>query len=216
VTAAYLVPCLQQLRVEFNALSPRRDKGADGWIGDAAHQKRLSDHNPRPDGRVLALDVDSTGPWPVDFHAAILYLVDRQRADVDSRLEYVLHDRKQASRRTNWLWVPYLGSDPHTGHTHFSARHDLAGNGSERSWQLGRLLEKDNDMPDVQDLLDGVHRDLSRGPGHPAGPKSDPYPAGESGLHKDVRLISEAAVAPLVRKLDEILDRLSPPVSAPE
>jgi hypothetical protein len=32
----FLVPCLVQLRTEFNTLSPNRDKGADGSIGDTA------------------------------------------------------------------------------------------------------------------------------------------------------------------------------------
>jgi hypothetical protein len=41
-----LVPCLVSLRTEFNRLSPGRDKASDGSIGDAAHQKEPSDHNP--------------------------------------------------------------------------------------------------------------------------------------------------------------------------
>ena len=49
----YLVACLVQLRAEFNAINPRRDKSSDGWIGDVAHQGEVSDHNPDSAGRVL-------------------------------------------------------------------------------------------------------------------------------------------------------------------
>jgi hypothetical protein len=127
----YLVKCLATLRAEFNALSPNRDKGSDGWIGDAAHQAETSDHNPRPDGRVLALDIDSTGPWPAPFGD----MVESLRGD--SRLEYVIWNRRIASRSQGWTWRTYTGtSDPHTGHAHFSARHDLTGNTSTAPWGL--------------------------------------------------------------------------------
>jgi hypothetical protein len=134
----YLVPCLVQLRTEFNALSPDRDKGADGSIGDTAHQaESTSDHNPDALGRVLAVDIDSTGPWPADFDALVKYIVGRQRSGADNRLQYVIWNRRIASRSTNWAWATYTGTaDPHTGHAHFSARHDHTGNTSGSSWGL--------------------------------------------------------------------------------
>jgi hypothetical protein len=134
----FLVPCLVQLRTEFNTLSPDRDKGADGSIGDTAHQaESTSDHNPDALGRVLAVDIDSTGPWPADFDALVKYIVGRQRSGADNRLQYVIWNRRIASRSTNWAWATYTGTaDPHTGHAHFSARHDHTGNTSGSSWGL--------------------------------------------------------------------------------
>lgn len=132
----YLVPCLVTLREEFNALSPHRDKGADGWIGNAAHQKRKSDHNPDAQGRVLALDIDSTGPWPRPFDE----LVESLRGD--DRLEYVIWNRRIASRDQGWKWRTYTGTaDPHTNHAHLSARHDHTGNNSTAPWGI-----KEDDM----------------------------------------------------------------------
>jgi hypothetical protein len=134
----FLVPCLVQLRTEFNALSPNRDKGADGSVGDLAHQaESTSDHNPDALGRVLAVDIDSTGPWPDPFDTLVQYIVGRQRSGADSRLQYVIWNRRIASRTTNWAWANYTGTaDPHINHAHFSARHDHTGNMTGSSWGL--------------------------------------------------------------------------------
>jgi hypothetical protein len=131
----YLVACLVQLRAEFNAVSPNRDKGADGWIGDARHRTEVSDHNPDAQGRVLAVDIDSTGPWPQPFNTYVQDIVTRQRAKYDTRLEYVIWNRRIASRSSSWAWETYTGTtDPHTGHAHFSARHDHSGNTNTDPW----------------------------------------------------------------------------------
>jgi hypothetical protein len=131
----YLVACLVQLRAEFNAVSPKRDKGADGWIGDAAHRGEVSDHNPDSAGRVLAVDIDSTGPWPQAFDTYVQSIVARQKAGWDGRLEYVIWNRHIASRSSRWAWLTYTGTnDPHTGHAHFSARHDHTGNTDKSPW----------------------------------------------------------------------------------
>jgi hypothetical protein len=44
---AVLIASLAALREEFNEIAPTRDKSSDGWIGDAAHADRVSDH-PQP------------------------------------------------------------------------------------------------------------------------------------------------------------------------
>lgn len=41
---AILIPCLDQLFAEFDGLAPDRDHSSDGWIGDASHADRSSDH----------------------------------------------------------------------------------------------------------------------------------------------------------------------------
>ena len=52
------------LAATVNAAAPNRSKASDGWIGDASHAARKSDHNPNrtpgdgiPDGVVCALDI---------------------------------------------------------------------------------------------------------------------------------------------------------------
>lgn len=41
---AILIASLAALRAEFDEIAPTRDKSSDGWIGDAAHADRTSDH----------------------------------------------------------------------------------------------------------------------------------------------------------------------------
>lgn len=145
MAAPYLVACLVQLRTEFDEIEPRRDDGADGWIGDKAHQSEVSDHNPDSVGRVLAVDIDSTGPWTdVTFDDLVEWVVGRQRSEADARLEYVIWNRRIASRTSGWAWRTYTGTaDPHTGHAHFSARHDHAGNTSSAPWYLEEVMLTD-------------------------------------------------------------------------
>lgn len=169
MTAAYLVPCLVTLRAEFNSLSPNRDKGADGWIGDTAHASRTSDHNPDSQGRVLALDIDSTGPWPggvTDFNAFNM-MVESLRGD--DRLEYIIWNRRIASRDQGWKWRTYTGSsDPHINHAHFSARHDHTGNTSTAPWGIkeeGMSLPKQGDTGEDVKLWQYLLAELGYDPG---------------------------------------------------
>lgn len=152
MSAWVTVPCLLALRDEFNAVSPHRDKGADGTIGDSAHTSS-SDHTPDEDSDVLrgrdadsvnevhALDIDSSGPWPGDgwFNRTILALVERERAEYESptivgRLQYVIWNHRIASRSWGWSWRGYDGDDPHTNHAHFSARYTSGQEADTRPW----------------------------------------------------------------------------------
>lgn len=159
MTAPYLAPCLVQLRTEFNEEDSTRDKGSDGWIGDAAHQAEHSDHNPDSHGRVLALDIDSTGPWPdgVSMTSYVNFILTTLRSQENDRLEYVIWDRHIYQRKNDWAKEAYTGtSDPHTGHAHFSARHDLYGFNDNSTWNLWEVS-----MPSADEIAQAVASKLA-------------------------------------------------------
>ena len=49
----------QQLREQIDDSFPDRDRKSDGWIGDAAHASRKSDHNPDPSNGCLLYTSDA-------------------------------------------------------------------------------------------------------------------------------------------------------------
>lgn len=150
---AMLIDGLVVLRAEFDTVNPHRDHGADGWIGDLAHQHRVSDHNPDPAGVVHAIDVDVDG---VPMGRIVAYIVGRCRTGAEDRLQYVIYRRVIWSRTWGWGARAYTGLDPHTGHAHFSSRYTAAATSGE-PWGIAATF----------------------GPGgHPAVPAPTPRPAG--------------------------------------
>lgn len=136
--AAYLAPSLKRLRDEVNFTHPKRDKSSDGWIGDAAHAARVSDHNPDPlpDGVVRATDTDKDGVLTAD----LLYI-----ATHDSRTEYVIFNGYIYMRANGFRKQVYTGTNKHTGHMHISIRHGKVYEDDVRDWGysdrvLGRLV----------------------------------------------------------------------------
>ena len=97
----------------------RQSIAADGWLGDARHSTRKSDHNPDADGCVRAIDVDSR----LDSSEGIsIYLADQIRicGKTDKRISYVIHNGMIASRILNFKWRKYKGFNKHTKHIHIS------------------------------------------------------------------------------------------------
>jgi hypothetical protein len=105
-----VIPCLLALRDEFNQISPNRDKGADGTIGDSNHTSS-SDHTPDEDSSKLenkdsdhknevhALDIDSSGPWPAgrSFKSMVMDVIAGEKAKWLDANDYV---QSQARHRT--------------------------------------------------------------------------------------------------------------------
>lgn len=110
----FLAPSLVTLRSQINARWPARDKGSDGWIGDASHQARKSDHNPDYDdgGIVRAIDVDKDG-IDVNWLLAV--------ATTDYRTSYVIWQGRIWQRPTG-RWSTYTGANRHDHHVHISVR----------------------------------------------------------------------------------------------
>jgi hypothetical protein len=129
-----LAPCLGELMDQADAAWPDRDTASDGSIGDARHQaESFSDHNPRQgaDGVWYVSAVDITAD---DFSDALAF-----NLTLDARVKYVIWDRRYY-QRVPWsddpvgAWVPYTGSDPHTGHIHVSVQ--MSSVGDIRPWVL--------------------------------------------------------------------------------
>lgn len=120
-----LVVSLRRLAREIDARWPDRTTASDGWIGDAAHQLEKSDHNPDARGRVLALDVTSSG-------IAVGALV--RAACAHPSTHYVISDHKIYERQHGFYPIKYMGSDPHTSHVHISVEPTRVGRLSNRGW----------------------------------------------------------------------------------
>lgn len=108
-----LAPALSALLREVNARWPHRSKASDGTIGDTAHSTRKSEHNPDAKGVVRAVDITVAG---IDKAALLKAVIG------DSRVHYVISDRKIYSRSNGWTPAAYYGANPHDKHVHISLR----------------------------------------------------------------------------------------------
>jgi hypothetical protein len=110
----------QQLREQIDDSFPDRDRKSDGWIGDAKHSNRKSDHNPdKVNGYVRAIDVDKD----LDSRSSTgAYLADQIRlcAKKDRRISYVIFAGKISSAKSFWRWRTYSGINRHDAHIHIS------------------------------------------------------------------------------------------------
>ena len=112
-----LARSLEQLRKEVNAAAPRRSKRSDGSIGDAAHSRTASDHNPNAAGVVCAIDLTHDPDAGADMNA----LAEQLRTGGHPALKYLIWNRRIWSRaRTGEGWRSYGGSNPHSSHMHVS------------------------------------------------------------------------------------------------
>lgn len=115
----FLSPALFTLRAQIDKKHPKRDRRSDGWIGDAAHSARKSEHNPdwSDGGIVRAIDVDKDG---VDMDAIIEMFIN------DPRAWYVIwQGRIRYGKYVTGVpqgWKTYTGANKHTMHAHFSVR----------------------------------------------------------------------------------------------
>lgn len=139
---AYLVPTLATLRAEFNRAFPARSKSHDGWIGDAAHAKTKSDHNPDAKGRVRGVDLTAGGAVGAALAEVAINTLKRR-----GQKGYVIHAGRIANPSVQGgKWRRYTGSNPHTHHVHVSAHTMLT---STAAWGVVQILP-----PRVSGILD--------------------------------------------------------------
>jgi hypothetical protein len=114
-----------QFREQVDDSFPERLRKSDGWIGDARHSARTSDHNPdwAANGCVRAIDIDARLS---DDKGLSAYLADqiRQYGKTNGRISYVIHHGKIASSILGWRWRKYKGINQHNHHIHISFKKD--------------------------------------------------------------------------------------------
>lgn len=121
---------LERLLSQINSLAPNRKKASDGWLGDQAHQKVVSDHNPNPLGVVLALDVTHDPKHGADMQKIADAIFDSK----DNRIWYIIFNKR--IRYMGGKWQPYYGSNPHTKHAHFNNVHTRSRYDNGQAWNI--------------------------------------------------------------------------------
>jgi hypothetical protein len=110
-----------QLREQIDDCFPDRDRSSDGWIGDARHAAKPSDHNPSDTGVVRAIDVDKDlnkiKTLSLDLFEQLRLFA---KADKKKRITYIIHNGKICSAKGNWKYRAYTGYNPHKAHIHIS------------------------------------------------------------------------------------------------
>jgi LysM repeat protein len=130
-----LAKSLEVLRNQINSQFPNRDKKSDGWIGDAKHASRASDHNPwlkdaKGIGVVTAFDF-THDVKTLNCHKLAKTLVESR----DSRIKYIIWNKQIiSSKQQPWVWRAYSGANAHKHHLHISVN---AHNYDDKSeWKL--------------------------------------------------------------------------------
>lgn len=108
----------RQLREQIDDCYPNRDRRSDGWVADSRHSAK-SDHTPRRNGVVRAIDIDAGLGHSKASGMLALAIIEAARAG-DKRIKYVIHQGKIASKARGWKLRPYTGSNPHNTHIHVS------------------------------------------------------------------------------------------------
>ena len=122
---------LETLRDEVDAAAPQRSKASDGYVADAAHQKRKSDHRPCSCHAVVcAADWTHSPERGFDSDLFAEWLRLQVIARREPRVSYVISDGKifsgEGQAHPAGKWRPYSGRNAHIHHVHVSVRHGAA------------------------------------------------------------------------------------------
>jgi peptidoglycan hydrolase-like protein with peptidoglycan-binding domain len=137
--AARSVGSLLQLLKQINEGAPKRSKVSDGWVGDAKHAARHSDHNAEPDGTVDARDFTNDPSGGMDSQK----LCDALVASRDPRISYIICNGKIISGRKGpkpWVARKYTGSNSHHMHIHVSVLDE--GQDDRTPWKIESAFKK--------------------------------------------------------------------------
>lgn len=139
-----LAKSLEKIRSQVDAAHPNRSKASDGTLGDSAHARRSSDHNPwvkdkNGIGVVTAIDITNDPAHGFDVAALVKSIV----ASKDPRVKYIIHNRQiwrsyDKPGIPRWTPARYTGSNPHTSHAHISVLPAPAQYDNGNAWRIKR------------------------------------------------------------------------------
>jgi hypothetical protein len=138
---------LNQLLAQVNAEAPNRKKGADGTIGDPAHQKEMcsSQHNSccvKVGGIWIIRAEDFTHDPAGGFDSYAF--AEALRLSHDPRIRYIISHGRITSASRGWQWEHYDGSDPHDNHAHVSVWDDQPRfDDTSRAWKIAQSGDDD-------------------------------------------------------------------------
>lgn len=111
---------------DANKAWPGRNHASDGTLGDAAHQKRKSDHNTGD-----AVDITNDPAHGADGNKIAAWAIR------DPRVKYVIWNRRiYNTARPGWR--PYHGANPHNHHVHISLKRAARADTSPWGWTSGK------------------------------------------------------------------------------
>lgn len=151
-----VVPPLQALLEQLNAIAPNRDKTTDGSIGDTSHAAGRSSHNPdrtgNPEHRdgdsldeIRARDFDKDLRTPgLTMAMVVRHLVQGARSGRFWWIRYIIFDKIIYHKNTGFQARAYTGQNTHTEHAHVNSDFTQAAD-SARNVDYG--LDELIDMP---------------------------------------------------------------------
>lgn len=123
----YEAAVLKRLKAAIDARWPNRDRRTDGWIGDADHQTRTSDHNPDSrTGVVRARDIDKDGIHIPTVLASLM---------AHPSTNYVIHNGK-IYRFADQFYPRAFTGNKHAGWVHVSIKRDKLAETNVATWKL--------------------------------------------------------------------------------
>jgi hypothetical protein len=134
---------LLHLRDQVNAAFPNRSKSDDGTIGDDRHAATHSEHNPDANGVVRAMDITHDPKNGFDSYK----FADELKASGDTRIYYVISNRRIWNPTISPNWRPYSGSNAHDRHVHISVVANAGLYDLEKDWVTPMLGGKSSPYP---------------------------------------------------------------------
>lgn len=130
------VASLSRLVAQIDALYPKRSKASDGWLGDAKHAVRKSEHNPDADGSVDARDIThdpKNGPDIARLADALIAAKDRRVKNIIVNGQIIAGNNGPSP----WVRRKYNGANKHTKHLHIDVLDKYQDDASD--WKLAGL-----------------------------------------------------------------------------